>query len=117
MRDDTGAQAAEDCRSEMVVRVVMREHDPFHRLLCDRADRPQKVLSLTRTRQRINDYDARIGDHKAGVRSSLGPSSRITDDSVYAGCKRPERGLPGRWSRDPRERQNGKPTRLQRSHR
>jgi hypothetical protein len=58
MRDDAGAEAAEDGRSEMMVRVVMRKHDPFHRLLCDRADRAQKVLSLARTRQRVDDYDA-----------------------------------------------------------
>jgi hypothetical protein len=56
MRDDAGTEAAEDCRSEMMVRVVVREHDPFYRLLCDRADCAEKILSLTRTRQGIDDY-------------------------------------------------------------
>src|ERR671911_107272 len=119
MRDDAGAESAEDGRSEMMVRVVMRKHDPFHRLPRDRLDLAKKVLRLTRTRQRIDHYDTRIGHHKAGVWPSLGTSSRITHDGVYAGCKRPERGLSGSWNRDPRERrrtENGRPTRLQRSH-
>jgi hypothetical protein len=42
----------------MMVRMMMRKHDPFHRLLCNRADRAQKILSLAGTRQRIDDYDA-----------------------------------------------------------
>ena len=119
MRDDSGAEAAENYRPEMMVRMMMRKHDPFHRLLCDRADCAQKILSLAGTRQRIDDYDARVRHHKAGVRSSLGTSSRITDESVYAGCKKPERGLRGLWDRGPRERrrtESGTPTGLQRSH-
>jgi hypothetical protein len=58
MRDDAGAEASEDGGSEMMVWMVMRQHDPFYRLLCDRADPAQKVLSLTGTRQRIDDHDA-----------------------------------------------------------
>jgi len=58
MGNNSGAEAAENCRSEMMVRMMMRKHDPFHRLLCNRADRAQKILSLAGTRQRIDDYDA-----------------------------------------------------------
>ena len=58
MRDDAGAEASEDGGPEMMVWMVMRQHDPFYRLLCDRADPAQEVLSLTGTRQRIDDDDA-----------------------------------------------------------
>jgi hypothetical protein len=57
MRDDPGAQPAEDCGSEMMVWVVVREHDPFHRLLCDRTNRPEKVFRLPRAGQRVDDHD------------------------------------------------------------
>ena len=119
MRDDAGAEPAEDRRSEMMVWMVMRKHNPFHRLMRYRADGAEELLPLARTRQRIDDDDARVGDDKAGVGSSLGASPGIADGSVYAGCKRPNGKRPGLWSRDPSERrrtENDTPTSLQGSH-
>jgi hypothetical protein len=58
MRDDAGAEPPEDRRSKMVVRVVMREDDPFHQLLCHGLDRAEKALRLARTRQRVDHDDA-----------------------------------------------------------
>jgi hypothetical protein len=87
MGDDAGARAAEDRGSEMMVGVVMREHDPFHRLVCHRLDPAEKILCLPRTRQSIDDYHARIGYDKAGIRPALGASARVADERVDAGCK------------------------------
>jgi hypothetical protein len=58
MRDDSGAEPAEDDCSEMVIRMVMRQYNPFHWLLCHGADVLEKVLRLTGARQRIDDDDA-----------------------------------------------------------
>jgi hypothetical protein len=119
MRYHSGTESAEDRRSEMMVWMVMRKHNPFHRLKRYRADGAEEVLPLARTRQRIDDDDARVGDDKARVGSSLGASPRIADGSVYAGGKRPDGKRPVPWSRDPPERrhtENDTPTSLQGSH-
>ena len=93
MRDDASAKSAKDRGSEMMVRMMMREHNPSHRLLRYRADRAEKVLCLPRTRQRVDDDDAGVGDDKARVRSALGTSPCVSHDRVNAGCERPEPGL------------------------
>jgi hypothetical protein len=119
MRDDASAKSAKNRGSEMMVRMVMREHNPSHRLLGYRADRAEKVLCLPRTRQRVDNYDAGVGDNKARVRSALGTSACVSHNGVNAGGERPEARMDGLWSRGPRKRhrdQNGAPTRMQRSH-
>jgi hypothetical protein len=104
MRDDASAEAAEHSRSEMVIRVVMREHDPFHRLLCHRADGAEEVLGLAWARKRIDDHHARVGHDEAGVRPSLRSSPRVSDECVDAGCQFLDPRMRRSWRRDPRKR-------------
>ena len=87
MRDDSGAEPAEDNAPEMMVRVMVGQDQPGDRCLRDSPDRVHQLLRLLRTRQSVDDDNTFTGDQETGVRSSLGTAAGIPDGGVHAGSK------------------------------
>ena len=111
MRDDFGAEPAEDNAPKMMVRMVVGQDQPGDGCRRDSPDRVHQLLPLLRTRQCVDDHNAFTGDQEAGVGSSLRTPAGIADGCVHAGSKAANgrvrrRGGDSRYNQESGEQEN-----------
>ena len=108
MRDHPRAGLPQDDGAEVMVGMMVGEHQPLDRTVGDPADGAQQLLALPRTRQRI-DHDHAFGrHHEPGVGPSLDAASGIAHDGIDARRERSKRKRPcgvGGGEREEDERQ------------
>jgi hypothetical protein len=84
MGHDSGTLAPEHHRAEVVVGMVVSQHQPLHRLPGDAPDGLQQIVALLRAGQRIDDHHSFAGHHKPGVGLTLRSPSGVSHGSIYS---------------------------------
>lgn len=84
VRDHPGTEAAKHDCAEVVVRMVVGQHQPFDGLPGDPADGLQQLLGVLRTGQCIDDDHTGAGNDKAGVGPALRSAAGVSNGGVYS---------------------------------
>ena len=82
MRDDPGSQPPEYNGAEMVIRMVMSQHQPSDRLPGSPANGLYQLVPLLRAGECVDYNDTVTGNDKAGVGPALRAPAGITDGRV-----------------------------------
>jgi hypothetical protein len=82
--NDFGTESPKYDRSEVVVRMVVSQHQPSDRLPGYPANGLSQLFALLGTGQCIDDHNAGIGNDEAGVRPSLRPPTSIPQRRVHS---------------------------------
>ena len=85
MRDDLRTEPAEDDGAEMVVGMMMGQHEPLDRPAGHRPNRPNELLRLTRTCHGIDHHDPRVGHDESGIGTALGPATGVSQHGIDSG--------------------------------
>ena len=96
VRKYPGAEPAKHDGAEVVVRMMVGQHQPPDRLPGDPSDGLYQALGVLRTGERVDDDHTGARDDKAGVGPALRPASGVTNGSVYAWRQETDVGG-GRW--------------------
>jgi len=85
MGHDPGPRLLEHNGAEMVVGMMVGQHQPPYGLGGGAADGPEEPLAVARARQRIHDDDSRRGDDEAGVGPPFDATAGVCDNREHSG--------------------------------
>lgn len=85
MRDHPGPGPAQHDRAEVMIGMMVGQHEPADRLARDGADRAHQLLPLRGAPERIDHHDAVAGNDEAGVWSPFRAATCVTEHDVDAG--------------------------------
>ena len=91
MRDDPGPRLLEHDGAEMVVGMMVGQHQPAHGRGGRAADGPEEPLAVARARQRIDDDDPGGGDDEPGVGAPFDAPAGVSHDREHARRELPRR--------------------------
>src|SRR2546421_474353 len=112
MRDRPGPGPAQHHRAEVMIGVMVRQHQPPDRLARDGADDTYQLLALSRACERIDYHHAVAGHDEAGVRPALRSSPRVTHNHVDAGCQLADGKALGEWREDLKQQERSQMKRM-----